>query len=548
MSKQPLLDVRFYPRMSLYLDKDEKGSFIVDATISYSAGQPYSNSTFEQGRNGSVPFTTMNITIMHSGTGKTLVPWSEVSINSTGTEFSFDLSSFTNNGTTFPDHPVPVNLIGVSPDAIQSYYSVSTITILPSRKDVGSVARIDRLYGGLQVHSSLTNQQWKPIFPYSFYTNWDWIASTINNSSATYNLSSFRSSGYNLIHPVPPGGSDPFNRTIFEEFLKICDSLELYVMYDMRHTYKNNTSITNQLSLLQNHPSLLLYYTADEPDGWCDPLSATKTSYDHIRSLDPYHPVSLCLNCANFYFDEYSRGADILLEDTYPIAVNTSFSTVYHTPCNTTYGDCGCDNCHAGDPAYPSYVKNRFLDISTRVDDLQTYQEWLRFDAKKPIWGVPQSFFDRGSFWQRFPTAEEEAVMGVLRLNHGVKGIVAWIFPTEESLKEITSSLATVLASDEVVRFTLGAPRMGLQVRGGNGLVDATGWIADGCVLVSIVYLGYEDLDGEVEVSLPQDRKPAAVEKAFLGTGGWTSGEKGLKKDGLKSLEISILKIALQES
>jgi len=79
-------------------------------------------------------------------------------------------------------------------------------------------------------------------------------------------------------------------------------------------------------------------------------------------------------------------------------------------------------------------------------------------------------------------------------------------------------------------------------------LVDATGWIADGCVLVSIVYLGYDDLEGEVEVFLPQDRKPAAVEKVFLGAGGWTSGEKGLKKDGLKSLEISILKIALQES
>lgn len=196
-----------------------------------------------------MPFTVLNITITNSLTGARLVPRSSVSVNSTGNEFTFSLPSSIGNLST-----VPVNVFGVSPDGLQSYQSTSVVTILPARTDIGSVARIDQLYGGIQVYSVLTNRMWKPIFPYSFYTSWDWIASTINNLTATYNLSNFRAAGYNLIHPVSPGGSDPLDHTLFEEFLKLCDNLELYVMYDMRHTYQNRSSMTEQPSRLQNAP------------------------------------------------------------------------------------------------------------------------------------------------------------------------------------------------------------------------------------------------------------------------------------------------------
>src|SRR5687768_14712235 len=90
-SKTPLLDVRFYPRLSLYQNDEKTGSFIVDAPLSYTSGFPYVNSTFEHGHNGSVPFTRLNVTITNSLTGKVLIPWSEVSINSTGNELSFKL-------------------------------------------------------------------------------------------------------------------------------------------------------------------------------------------------------------------------------------------------------------------------------------------------------------------------------------------------------------------------------------------------------------------------------------------------------------------------
>lgn len=329
------MDLKIYPRYNLYLASERKASFIIDTPVQYVRGQRYQNWTFEVDAPGkNVSFTELLLQIKNVQTNNVLVNWTRVPVNATGYEIEFDLNSMPAN----LDHPWTVNAIGNSPDAVQSYHAGTTVTVLPVRNDTGSVARIDYLHGGVFVLSSLTNNDWKSIYPYSFYTSWDWISSTITNTSSPKTLVGFRNQGYNLIHPVPPGGDDPFDHDIFEQFLKLCDTLELYVMYDMRHTYQNNTSIDLQLSRLIHHPSLLLYYTADEPDGQGDPLNATSIAYKHIKKVDPYHPVSLVLNCANFYFREYTSGADIILEDIYPVAVNTSFSTVYNTPCNTTYG------------------------------------------------------------------------------------------------------------------------------------------------------------------------------------------------------------------
>ena len=59
----------------------------------------------------------------------------------------------------------------------------------------------------------------------------------------------------------------------------------------------NSTAVTEQVNMIKNRSSLLLWYTGDESDGTSDPLNATKTAYDLIYDLDGYHPVSLVLNC-----------------------------------------------------------------------------------------------------------------------------------------------------------------------------------------------------------------------------------------------------------
>jgi hypothetical protein len=76
----------------------------------------------------------------------------------------------------------------------------------------------------------------------------------------------------------------------------------------------NASSVISQVNSIKSRANLLLWYTGDEPDGTSDPLNATLNSANLIVSLDGgaagtggalgvgYHPVSLVLNCQNYYF------------------------------------------------------------------------------------------------------------------------------------------------------------------------------------------------------------------------------------------------------
>jgi len=133
----------------------------------------------------------------------------------------------------------------------------------------------------------------------------------------------------------------------------------------------NASSVTEQVNRIKRRPNLLVWYTADEPDGTSDPLDATLKSSNLIQSLDGgdgkggagYHPVSLVLNCENYFFTyvippinlrmnqspyklmaifrEYTSGTDIVMQDTYMIGNNVTFSTQWGTVCTKDYGDCG---------------------------------------------------------------------------------------------------------------------------------------------------------------------------------------------------------------
>ena len=86
-----------------------------------------------------------------------------------------------------------------------------------------------------------------------------------------------------------------------------------------------------QVEAIKGRSNLLLWYTADEPDGWQHPLNSTSIASHFIKSIDPYHPVSLVLNCFDYYFSEYTLDADIVMQDAYPIGINATHSTVWDT-------------------------------------------------------------------------------------------------------------------------------------------------------------------------------------------------------------------------
>lgn len=228
--------------------------------------------------------------------------------------------------------------------------------------------------------------------------------------------------GFNFVHIVPPGGYEPYTfseeaTALFEEYISTAESLGLYIMYDMRNSFLNLSSVELQINYLKDRSNILLWYTGDEPDGQQNPLNSTKLAYDLIYELDGYHPVSLVLNCENYYFQEYGLdGADIVLVDPYPIALNGAWSKRYNTYVDEDYGCGGCDNC-----------RGTFYDQTERIESSRNRARLAGVGRSKPTWMVPQAFDDgQQEFWYRVPTGDEEAVQSVLAWNHGAVGHCAW--------------------------------------------------------------------------------------------------------------------------
>lgn len=536
------LNLDVYSRYEFYIESETRGSFVVDAKIGDGTGSG----------NETVGFKELQLKVWDEDSGKSVVEDVRVSVNATGVEVPFDLGLAKKSSGE-----ILFRVLGTSPDGKQRYEEVVKVVILPDRSDGGSMARVDRLNGGIYIASGRGANgewNWKAVLPMGFYTRWDWISWLVdpaNNpvppdlaSNGTKSLKEYKERGYNLIHPVPPGGWASFDTATFEKFLTVCDELELYVMYDMRHTYLNLSSISYQLPRLQSHPSLLLYYTGDEPDGWTDPLNGTSLAYNRIKQIDPYHPVSLVLNCYNFYFKEYTSGADIILEDTYPLIKSSTFSTVYNTPCNRTYGDCGCDFCHVNDTAYPQFVEKPFQDVVDRVDNFYDFQRWIGQKETKPVWGVPQWFYDKDSFWTGWATREEALVMALLRVNHGAKGIVGWLFPTSPVVEQATTEMAKVFEREDITRLLVEGRRQRLEISDGNEKdLDVAAWVEGDEVLIVIVWPKY-GLGGGGSIRLPTGGKSISNLEVLFGAA-WSGKGDVVSKESVGSLEVSILKATL---
>lgn len=183
----------------------------------------------------------------------------------------------------------------------------------------------------------------------------------------------------------------------------------------------------DQVRQFRSKPSLLLWYTSDEPDGPTLPLDSTIQARDLIRRLDPYHPVALVLNCYDHHFKPYTTGTDILLVDVYSIAHNPIWSKKWSTEVTPTFGVSGCDGC-----------QGNFYDLTRRLEEYRQRIKVMGRSRTMPMWVVPQGFDDHGDeFWWRIPAGDEVAVQILMGLNHGVMGHCAWLASSasEEILK-----------------------------------------------------------------------------------------------------------------
>ncbi|KAH7927582.1 hypothetical protein BV22DRAFT_1045276 [Leucogyrophana mollusca] len=430
-STEPLLAFRCAPAFRPYLEEDaQTASFVVDTPIVYqyiSGAAPITllgNSTLSA---GSSDLGNLNITI---SIGESVLATQAVPLNASGIEVSVDLSSLQAQKTAYN---VSCSATYTS-DSPQKYRANSSLLYLPDTNS--SVTKTDLRTGALWVRPvDGSGGGFAPIIPNGFYTSFDQYL--VNNLSIIDNL---KADGFNTIHPIPPFD----NVTVFQQVLNRTQAAGLYLIYDMRSVYQNLSAVAEQVNSLMSYPNLLTWETAHEPDGNSDPFGAAKAAYDLIYQMDGYHPISIVLNCEDYNFSPYVEGSDIVIQDAYPIGINATFSPVWHTPCNDTFGHCGCDNC-----------EGNMVDIKARV---QTYKDRLNimgWDRTKAVWSAPQAF-GSGAYWNTTPTGQEWAAMNLASLNHGALGAISFSYPTTTgnvTTIEGTATNFTGVISESVAPF-----------------------------------------------------------------------------------------------
>ncbi|KAM4056264.1 putative glycoside hydrolase subgroup catalytic core protein [Hirsutella rhossiliensis] len=505
----PALDVRFKPRYSIYLESETRAEFVVDADVSKWHGQPWP----DLGTPGTAPAVHFNISLV-SGGGALVAD--KLVVGSKSNLFAFSLAALQPSLD-----PYKVLLTGTAEHGAPSITATSELFLLPDKK-TGSVTRLDNLNGGILFRSRATGGRFEPFMPYGFYASCDNFLCDRDNLSK---IKAYHDLGLNSMVSLT---------TILDSrpAYEYLDKLDLRFMYDLRSYYKNLTAVRQQVSAVKDFDAIYSYWGSDEPDGHQDPFNLVVEARDAIRKIDPYHPVSVTLNCQNYYFKEYSAGADFIMEDVYPVAINSTFSK-WGTACNSTYGDCGCDNCQGG-----------VGDVARRLDHLARYEEWLGLWPKTKAHN-PQSFHGEG-YWPRDPTEEEAVAMSALAFNHGAKAIASWVWPTSDVLAKVHGRFAHA-AAKEPVRSMITEGRANRVRVEGPASVDVAYWTVEEKrqVLLSVVNGGSEPFNGLVTVPLPARTMPLANERVVWGNGTWTLGDGVVQLGGVAAMSTNMVILSI---
>ncbi|KAI6151535.1 hypothetical protein BKA82DRAFT_4100289, partial [Pisolithus tinctorius] len=212
------------------------------------------------------------------------------------------------------------------------------------------------------------------------------------------------------------------NATVFEQVLNRTVELGLYVIFDMRSYYQNLTAVAELVNTYKSLPNLLTWETAHEPDGNSDPL------------MDGYHPIGIVLNCEDYDFTPYVEGADIVLEDAYPIGINATYSL------------------------------GGLIDIKARIQTYKDRLDILGYDRTRP--------FPPHSYWTTIPTGAQWAAIGLISSTWSDR-----CYPTTTGNSTTIEGTAMILTNiiTEYVQPYLVRPQVAYSLHS-YGSVDAGVW------------------------------------------------------------------------
>ncbi len=255
--------------------------------------------------------------------------------------------------------------------------------------------KTDRLTGGLIVNRL-------PFFPFGFYTYFP-VHPSLPEEEAV--------KSFNLISPYQQLLPETMEQR--KAYMDRCAQLGMKVNYnlaslaggggvnhrnhEMSEEEKRNLLI-NEVRTFMNHPALLAWYIADEPDGNNVKPETLEQIYRLIKDIDPWHPVSIVFMTPFTRAKEYAGAMDIVMADPYPV------------------------------PLYPVTMAGNVAKMLKK-----------EFAGRMPVWIVPQAF-GGGEHWLREPTLQEIRSMTWQAIIEGATGIQYFI---RQGLNAFPKSTAT---------------------------------------------------------------------------------------------------------
>lgn len=255
------------------------------------------------------------------------------------------------------------------------YTTSAELIILPYKSNE---VKADRFTGGLIVDKRI-------FFPFGFYT-YTPVHPTLSEEEVV--------KGFNMISPYQRIMPSTFSMR--KEYMDRCAQLGMKVHYNLLSVsggggvsskieglseQQKRELLVGEIKAFRDHPALLAWYIADEPNGFKIKPDSLIKIYKLIKELDPWHPVSVVFMAPFLSSRQYSDALDIVMADPYPVP-GTAITMV-------------------GDVA--GMLTSEFM-------------------GKKPVWIVPQAF-GGGEWWEREPTLQELRSMTYQSIIKGARGI-----------------------------------------------------------------------------------------------------------------------------
>lgn len=291
--------------------------------------------------------------------------------------------------------PGQVNVFELPADGLKQGVNTLSLTYMEQGKPVGSdrviikilpeqynAVKIDRFSGGLIVEGL-------PFIPFGFYAY-----SPVQPRLAEQEVVK----GFNMMSPYQVIEGNTLKER--KAYMDRCAALGMKVNYNLLsiaggggvgnknfeklHHAKRMKMLRKEVESFRDHPALLSWYISDEPVGQGVPPDSLEATYELIKELDPYHPVTVVF-MSPAKAKEYAHVMDIVMADPYPIPHGT-------------------------------------------VDEVGVVAAMLHkeFFLDKPLWIVPQAF-GGNEHWEREPTAQELRAMTYLALVNHASGIQYFI-------------------------------------------------------------------------------------------------------------------------